>query len=107
VGIFPVSIHDCGVLSVRNCRVGFRRVRIYPVTDSYDTWNFPASQANTVRLQRPALKLKKDTSIILFRNPMFMKHLFLYCGVDLPSVVLTVHFSLILFINYMYAYLLL
>jgi hypothetical protein len=35
VGIFPVSIHDCGVLSVRNCRVGFRRVRIYPVTH----WN--------------------------------------------------------------------
>jgi hypothetical protein len=32
VGIFPVSIHDSGVLSVRNCRVGFRRVRIYPVT---------------------------------------------------------------------------
>jgi hypothetical protein len=23
VGIFPVSIHDSGVLSVRNCRVGF------------------------------------------------------------------------------------
>jgi hypothetical protein len=35
VGIFPVSIHDSGVLSVRNCRVGFRRVRIYPVTAAF------------------------------------------------------------------------
>jgi hypothetical protein len=48
VGIFPVSIHDSGVLSVRNCRVGFRRVGFFHGTN-IDILNLYVDGASQVR----------------------------------------------------------
>ena len=56
-------------------------------------------------MQRPALKLKVDTSSIFFnlqeavtrrprfRTPKFIKHFLLYCGLTFPFAVLSVQFS--------------